>query len=157
VIQKTRCPVAASVFVSILLVAGCGRNPAELEPADSQQSTKKKLEIIEVVARPVGGSGDLSLRPAFPGDVVEIAIKSRGHTAAADLSVKMISLAEGVAVATRDVRLNATSAATPSVRFEPSPEWKPGRYLFEISLDGKLAGTQEIEIFPVEMAEHAKP
>lgn len=69
----------------------------------------------------------------------------------------MIALAGGRTVRTDKVRLSAANAPVPSMYFEPSPEWTPGRYLFEVSLNGQLAGSQELEIFPEDVAEPARP
>lgn len=142
--------VAVSV-ASVLTLTACGRSPTERSLA-STQSKEEKFEIVEIIARPANEEGLDEMRPTFPTDVIDIAIKTAGRTAGADLSVKMIALAEGGAMGQRDLRLNAASAAAPNVRFEPAPKWKPGRYLFEVSLDGKLAGSQELEVFPEEMA-----
>lgn len=142
---------------NLLAVAGCGRSPSEQGFATTAKSLTQNLEIVEIVARQASSADAVPMRPTFPDDVIEIAIRTQGRTTGADLSVKMIALADGSAVGSRDVRLNATSAAAPRVQFAPSPAWKPGRYLFEVSLDGKLAGTQELEIFPAEMAQSAQP
>lgn len=105
---------------------------------------------MEVVARPVDQSPGNSMRPAHPGDAIELSLKSQGSTRGADLSVKMIALADGSTAGVRKLRLNAGNAAAPKLVFEPGEPWRVGRYLFEVSLNGKLAGSQELEIFPAE-------
>ncbi|PTA72717.1 hypothetical protein C9412_04475 [Stenotrophomonas sp. Nf1] len=62
----------------------------------------------------------------------------------------MIALADGSTAGVRKLRLNAGNAAAPKLVFEPGEPWRVGRYLFEVSLNGKLAGSQELEIFPAE-------
>lgn len=148
--------VVSALIVGLLVLAGCSQTPPGQNFASGSKSTEEDLHIVEVVARPAGAQPDALARPSFPTDVVEIAIKTQGQTSGANLSVKMISLANGAAVGTRSLQLNASNAAAPSLRFEPAPEWAAGRYLFEVSLDGKLAGSQELEIFPAELAEPSK-
>jgi hypothetical protein len=142
--------------VGMLAVAGCSQQAGEGWGAAGRQTQPAKLEINEVVVRPAGETTNAAMRPTRPNDVVEVAIKTKGATSSAELSVKMIALANGEAVGQQNVRLNASNAAAPIVRFTPSPQWETGRYLFEVSLDGKLAGSQELEIFPAEVAGPAK-
>lgn len=143
-------------LAGFLALAGCGQSASGQRFSVGSKSAEEKLQIIEIVARRVTDQPGADMRPAFPADTVEIAIKTGGKTSGADLSVKMISLADGLAVGTRTLQLNAANAGTPRVRFEPVPAWAPGRYLFEVSLDGKLVGSQELEIFPLELAEPSK-
>lgn len=148
-------PISA-VLAVMLMLASCTQPPTGQDLAAKPQSAASKLEISEISARPAGETSGTAMRPAFPKDVVEIAIKTKGGTAGADLSVKMIALANGATVGVREVRLNPTNSASPSVRFEPTPVWAPGRYLFEVSLEGQLVGTQELEVFPADLAEPAE-
>lgn len=145
-----------AALAGMLALPACNPSPSGQDFAARPRAAQDKLQVIEVVARPVVESSAAAMRPAFPKDVVDIAIKTQGGTAGADLSVKMIALADGSTVGTRTVRLNPANAAAPNVQFEPAPAWAPGRYLFEVSLDGKLAGSQEMEVFPAELAEPAK-
>lgn len=141
--------MTAALCLGLVLV-GCNPSPADPSPRAASAATAEELSFIEVVARPVGQSPGNSMRPAHPGDTIELSLKSQGSTRGADLSVKMIALADGSTAGVRKLRLNAGNAAAPKLVFEPSESWQVGRYLFEVSLNGKLAGSQELEIFPVE-------
>jgi len=134
------------------VLAGCSPTPTGKQAGATEAPTDKPLVLIEVVARPAGEPAGAFTRPTHPNDTVEIAIRTEGSTKGADLAVKMIALADGTTAATRTLRLNAGNAATPKLEFNPEGAWATGRYLFEVTLDGKLAGSQELEIFPAEPA-----
>lgn len=141
----------AVLLAGVAALWGCSPSPTEpkLASADSQA---QQLELIEVIARPAGEVTGAFTRPTHPADSVEIAMRTRGTTKGADLSIRMIALADGSTVGTQKVRLNAGNSAAPMLTFAPNPQWSTGRYLFEVMLDGKLAGSQELEIFPAEVA-----
>lgn len=141
--------MAAMLCLGLTLV-GCGRSPADPVPPAASAATAEEFSFVEVVARPVGQSPGNATRPAHPDDAIELSLKSQGSTRGADLSVKMIALADGSTAGVRKLRLNAGNAAAPKLVFEPGEPWRVGRYLFEVSLNGKLAGSQELEIFPAE-------
>lgn len=133
-----------------LALVGCSPSPTGSAPHPASAESGEELSLVEIVARPVDQSTNKVMRPAHPNDAIELALKSQGSTRGADLSVKMIALADGSTAGIRKLRLNAGNAAAPKLVFEPGEPWRIGRYLFEVSLNGKLAGSQELEIFPAE-------
>lgn len=144
------------VLVAAAAIAGCSPSPNEPKAAATATQAKQKFELIEIIARPAGEPTGAFTRPAHPADKLEIAIRTQGATKQADLAVKMIALADGTTVDTRTLRLNSGNSAAPKFTFEPSPQWLTGRYLFEVTVDGKLAGSQELEIFPSDIAAPAQ-
>lgn len=142
----------AVLLVGTAALAGCSPSPTEQKAAVTTTPTEQKLHLIEIIARPAGEPAGALTRPTHPTDAVEIAIRTSGTTKGADLAIKMIALADGGTVDTRKLRLNAGNSAAPKFQFEPSGMWPTGRYLFEATLDDKLAGSQELEIFPAEVA-----
>lgn len=146
----------AVVLMAVLsggsVLAGCTPTPTGKQAGATEAPTDKPLALIEVVARPAGEPAGAFARPTHPGDTVEIAMRTEGSTKGADLAVKMIALADGSTAGTRTLRLNAGNTATPKLEFKPDGAWATGRYLFEVTLDGKLAGSQELEIFPADPA-----
>lgn len=144
--------VVLIAVLSVASMAGCSPTPTGKQTGATEASTNTPLALVEVVARPAGEPGGGGARPTHPSDTVEIAIRTEGSTKGADLAVKMIALADGSTAGTRTLRLNAGNAATPKLQFKPEGGWATGRYLFEVTLDGKLAGSQELEIFPTDPA-----
>lgn len=142
---------SAVLFIGAVVLAGCGPAPSEPKGAAAATHADQELELVEIIARPAGEPAGAFARPTHPADKVEIAIRTKGTTKGTDLAVKMIALADGTAVDTRKVRLNAGNSAAPKLTFEPNPQWSTGRYLFEVTVDGKLAGSQELEIFPADI------
>lgn len=147
---------AAVVLIGAAAIAGCTPSPSQPKAAAAATEAVQKFELIEIIARPAGEPAGAFTRPAHPADKLEIAIRTQGATKQADLAVKMIALADGTTVDTRTLRLNAGNSAAPQLTFEPSPQWSTGRYLFEVTVDGKLAGSQELEIFPSDIAAPAQ-
>lgn len=144
--------VLMAVFTGIASLTGCTPTPTGKQAGATEAPTDKALTLVEVVARPAGEAAGAFTRPTLPADTVEIAIRTEGSTKGADLAVKMIALADGSTAGTQKVRLNAGNSANPKLQFKPEGAWATGRYLFEVTLDGKLAGSQELEIFPADPA-----
>jgi hypothetical protein len=144
--------LASALCACVVLMSACDGPAPGPQAAATAAPADKPLALIEIVARPAGEQPGAFARPAHPVDVIELAIRTEGSTKAAELSAKMIALSDGSAVGTQQLRLNAGNAATPTLKFEPNGAWVTGRYLFEVSLDGKLAGSQELEIFPPDPA-----
>lgn len=140
----------SALIIGLAGLAGCSPSATEPKAASNDAPADQSLELIEIIARPAGESATGVARPAHPADAVELAIRTKGTTKGADLAVKMIALADGSTVATDKLRLNAGNAAAPRFQFEPRGTWPTGRYLFEVMLDGKLAGSQELEVFPAD-------
>lgn len=145
--RKWHIPVM--LVASLILVACKGVSAGSQVAAPAARSTAK-LRLIQIVARASGGSGGSIFSPVYPTDTVEIAMHTQGESRGAEVSVAMISLADGSTVATRKLQLSAGGSETPVVRFEPTDSWSAGHYLFEVSLDGALAGSQELQVFPVD-------
>lgn len=139
-------------LIATVIVVGCSPSSNAPKVATAATQAEQKFELIEIVARPTGEPAGAFTRPAHPADKVEIAIRTRGAAKDAELAIKMIALADGTTVDTRKVRLNAGNSGAPKLTFEPSPLWSTGRYLFEVTVDGKLAGSQELEIYPPDIA-----
>lgn len=142
--------LACALCACVALLSACDGSAPGPQTAATAAPADKPLALIEIVARPAGEQLGTFARPAHPADPIELAIRTEGSTKAAELSAKMIALADGSTVGTQQLRLNAGNAAAPTLKFEPNETWATGRYLFEVSLDGKLAGSQELEIFPPE-------
>lgn len=140
--------LAGALCACVALLSACDGSAPGPQTAATAAPADKPLALIEIVARPAGEQPGTFARPAHPADPIELAIRTEGSTRAAELSAKMIALADGSTVGTQQLRLNAGNAAAPTLKFEPNGGWAPGRYLFEVTLDGKLAGSQELEIFP---------
>lgn len=140
----------AVVLVTSLMLVACEGAPTGPQAAAPTARSAAELELVEVIARPFVDLGGAFVRPVYPTDTIEIAMRTQGATPGTDLSVAMISLADGSTVGKHTLRLNAGNSAAPVMWFEPADNWPTGRYLFEVSLDDTLVGSQELEVFPAE-------
>jgi hypothetical protein len=147
--KRTRNVVLGVALVAAACsLAACNAPQTPPQAGGTTAARAAPLEVIEIIARPAGETQGSFSRPTSPSDAIVIAMRTKGSTREADLSVKMIALADGSVVENRQLKLNAGNSAAPSFQFKPAPA---GRYLFEVSLDGKLAGSQELEVFPADM------
>ncbi|WP_024889983.1 hypothetical protein [Luteimonas huabeiensis] len=143
--------LATALLSAGLLVLATACRPASTDEATSSPQAAEPLRVAEIIAGPPGAAA--SPRPATPTDPVEIVLRTAGHAAAGSaLEVKLIALADGQTVGAETVRLEAGGSEEHIVRFEREAPWTPGRYLVEVTLDGNLAGHQELEIHPAELA-----
>lgn len=127
-------------------IAGCERQQAlpEADAATAQAAgAAEPFGISEISVS--DGSGD-SPEPTNVDDPIVVIVRSTGRTQGADLEIKLFALANGAVAASRTLRLDGTSGAEQSVAFENAEPWEPGRYLVEVTLDGKLAGHRELDV-----------
>ncbi|MEQ4573444.1 MAG: hypothetical protein ABN502_00630 [Gammaproteobacteria bacterium] len=143
--------VAMALCLGMVALVGCKPDASKDGKAETVPATQAKaLEVTEIQAGVADAAKDATMRPLYPKDDIEVTIRTAGKADGANLSVKLIALANGGVVGVQDVRLGASVASPQRVRFKPAPAWSTGRYLIEVTLDGKLAGHQELEIFPSE-------
>lgn len=114
------------------------------------QARSEPLSVREIVAGPAGEVE--ALRPVVAGDSVEVRLRTTGIADGAELQVKLIALADGSLVGDETIGLDASSGYEHAIGFARDIPWEPGRYLIEATLDGELAGHQELEIQPDDIA-----
>lgn len=146
--------LSASMFcvlaALLLLLPACQRNaPVQTTKAAAAKSDKP-LAVVDIQAGKSIALVTAASPPQTPNlmsDPIIVAIHTEGTTAGADLAVKLFSLDRGVIAGMQTNHLNAASEPVQTFIFKPTPKWTPGRYLVEVTLDKKLAGHREVEIF----------
>lgn len=133
--------------LALALPACQPETPAETPETSGARQQAESLAITEIII--AGPTPDpAAFRPMTPDDPIQVTLRTTGRTEGADLLVKVFALANGTAVGNEAIRLDADSEPEQSIRFERETPWDPGRYLIEVTLDGKLAGHQELDIHP---------
>lgn len=117
-----------------------------METSDDSKKQEKALEITEILVGPT--SDPTSFLPMTPKDSINITIRTTGQAADAELLTKVFALANGATVGIKSVRLDNSSAGEQLIRLQNDAPWEPGRYLVEVTLNGKLSGHRELEIYP---------
>lgn len=132
------------IFIVLFMTAACQpTTPAHISAEAKQQD--KALEIVEVLIGPASDSA--SLRPITLNDSIYVTVHTTGKSANAKMLVQVFALANGVVVGAKTIKLDTSSNSRQSFRFHNDSPWEPGRYLVEVTLDGKLASQSELEIY----------
>ena len=142
-----------TIFVICLaaccIAAGCNKNAGNSQ-SEAVSAAPSPLQASAIVLGP-GAQGDTGMNapPPQPQDLakpIPVRIDLTGtRKANASLHAKLIRLDDSRVVAEQTVPLASDSAP---VRFELSTQgqWQPGRYLFELTHDGKLLGQRDMDL-----------
>ena len=142
-----------TIFVICLaaccIAAGCNKNAGNSQ-SEAASAAPSPLQASAIVLGP-GAQGDTGMNapPPQPQDLakpIPVRIDLTGtRKANASLHAKLIRLDDSRVVAEQTVPLASDSAP---VRFELSTQgqWQPGRYLFELTHDGKLLGQSDMDL-----------
>ena len=134
----------------LALAVGCALASACQQGADSAAAPKQAAAApLQIAAIHVGpGAKDAPPAPQTAQQPVRVQIDTRGSSAGAQLQVKLIELKSGRQVGLVERRIVAAGPLATQLKLDPpSTRWNPGRYLIEISLDGKLAEQRDFDIF----------
>lgn len=132
------------------IAVGCTQNSGESRSPATASAAPSPLQASAIVLGP-GAQGDTGMNapPPQPQDLakpIPVRIDLTGtRKANASLHAKLIRLDDSRVVAEQTVPLASDSAP---VRFELSTQgqWQPGRYLFELTHDGKLLGQSDMDL-----------
>lgn len=145
-------PMANRISVSIgcaVFAAALVACQPEVAGADGRESAgaSSQNEPLHVTEITVGAADAAETRRGVAsGDAVEVRVGLSGHADNAELRVKVIALANGTVVGEEVFRPDASTGPELTARFTPESPFASGRYLIEVTLDGKLAGHRELEI-----------
>lgn len=152
--RKTQMWIGTSLLVAslVLLTSACQKSGTEESLAVSEASLPREqaepLKVREII---VGPQMTSALPPPMgPNDPIEVLLRTTGTASAADLSVTLISLADGSVAASQSIQINANAPREQTIRFERDLPWNTGRHLIEVMLDGALAAHQELDIYSEE-------
>lgn len=143
--------VLSAALVASFWVAGCAQK-ADGEKAAEAKVAQAKSPALSLFALNVGNSQqtDGSVFPAtlfLPTDKLIASVSTKGQAVSVPVTAKLIAMANGQVVG--EVSKNITTSIDATSNFEFSrqaPAWAIGRYLVEVSIAGKKAGQQEIEV-----------
>lgn len=108
-------------------------------------STPFKIENI-LIGKAVE-VGQTPPKPQTPDDPIEVSVASVGTIQGAALMAKLIALKNGEQAAISTQSLTTDGPTTTAIVFKPDPVWEAGRYLVEVTVDGKLAGQRDVDVF----------
>ncbi|MDR6672915.1 hypothetical protein [Xanthomonas sp. 1678] len=138
-------PKAVAV-VAILLAGALSAACQKKEPESKSASTVSPLSVVEVR---LGTAENGMPKPQTADAPILADVKLQGAARGQVLRAKLLDLRDGqqVGVAERSID---ESAHVQSFRFENAQGWKPGRYMLEVTLDGKLASQQDVDVVGAE-------
>lgn len=128
----------------VLAAALCGCKP---DAPSARVAPEPEFRVAEV--RVVTGAEKAG--PAGPQSAdkpVVVRIRTAGRSNGQTLQARLVELSTGVEMGLLSQGPKPGEAATALSFTPPSGGWTPGRYLLEITLDGKLVSQQDIDIFP---------
>ncbi len=133
------------------IAVGCTQNSGESRSPATASAAPSPLQASAIVLGP-GAQGDTGMNapPPQPQDLtkpIPVRIDLTGtRKAGARLHAKLIRLDDSRVVAEQTVALASDSAAPIRFEFSTQGPWQPGRYLFELTHEGKLLGQRDMDL-----------
>ncbi|MCR6627673.1 MAG: hypothetical protein NVV67_15830 [Pseudoxanthomonas sp.] len=133
----------------ILLIIGCSRSsPASQAGVDSRASGRTAPAAIgEVIVGSRSKDGRTSnFGPITATDEILISVRPAESTGGSKISVKLINLSNGEIEGEKKVTVQAAESTPAEFSFKKATPWDGGRYLIEVTLDGKLAWHRDLDV-----------
>ncbi|UNP28425.1 hypothetical protein [Lysobacter gummosus] len=162
--KKTEFLVSA-VLICAALATGCGQkagpaSPAAAAPAASAPDKTLELNLFALdVGTSENSDGTVTpLTQFLPAEKIVASLRTRGAANAVPVTAKLIAMSNGEIVGELKKDLTLTGAATTNLEFvrQGAGNWALGRYVVEVTIDGKPVGRQEIEVTQT-LPEGARP
>jgi len=133
----------------VLVLASCQQSTSTSSPpAKSSTAAGQPLQVDEITVAAQGDDSAPSAGLPTGGEPIQISIKTRGDAKTAALVAKLISLKDGSVVATVERTLEVSGPATTQLIFKQDKPLEAGRYLIEITVDGRLVGQRDMDVEP---------
>jgi len=143
--------LVAAVLAASFVVAACAKK-ADTEKIADTKAAQAKSPALSLFALNVssGQQADGSVVPStlfLPDDKLIASINTKGNATTVPVTATLIAMADGRVLDAVDKRITTSVDATTNFEFSRrAPAWAIGRYLVTVSIDGKKAGQQEIEV-----------
>ncbi|RMH88692.1 hypothetical protein EBB59_11475 [Lysobacter pythonis] len=139
-----------AVALSSGLLAGC--KPAGDAPRRQNETKPEAFSITEILIQPAT-SAEGVMRPQTVDAPIVVLIRNTGSAGERQLQAKLIDIGQGKPVGARTLTYTARTPSENTLTFKPRPAWGEGRHLLEVTLDGKLVASRDIDVFSVADAE----
>lgn len=122
------------------------------------EPARATAEAVPVVVQEVligAGKDDPSgiPKPLTPKDDLQLSLKTNASSKSATVEVKLFEIGAGRLVEQRNATIPPNNLQPVTLVFKSETGWNPGRYMFEIKLDGKLIGQRDFDIHEPESAD----
>ena len=156
--NRTHYAVAAAL-VAALALAGCKKKeepvvvapaptetpaPAPVEPAPAPAA----LSVTSVTLGTAAGADKKIAAPTTsfkPGDKIVASVATDGTASNAEVAAKLV-YQDGQTAGEQKQTLNTTGAETTNFEFAKASPWPAGKYKVEITANGAVANTTELEV-----------
>lgn len=156
--NRTHYAVAAAL-VAALALAGCKKKeepvvvaptptetpaPAPVEPAPAPAA----LSVVSVTLGTAAGPDKKIAAPTTsfkPTDKIVASVATDGTASNAEVTAKLV-YQDGQTAGEEKQTLNTTGAETTNFQFAKASPWPAGKYKVEISANGTVANTTELEV-----------
>ncbi len=135
------------IACALLTASGCQREPSANATMAAPTAANAAMPFAFKEIR-MGSDADNASRPepVTTQDPVIVTISTVGQPKDSLLTARLLFLGNGQAVGSKELRLSNTTPSPIELRFEPSSNRMPGRYLLEIKLDDQLAAQRDLDI-----------
>lgn len=158
--------IVPAALACAALAAGCDKKAADAAPAAAATTAgaeQAKAPELILFALDVGASANpdgtvVPLTQFLPEETIVASLRTQGSANAVPVTVKLIEMSNGQVVGEQKQDLTLSGAATTNLTFvkQGAGHWALGRYAMEVSIAGKPAGRQEIEVTQT-LPEGARP
>jgi hypothetical protein len=146
--------------IALLLAVGFAITTVacQQEAQQADEPATAAVEAVPVVVQEVligAGKDDPSGVPKAltPKDDVQLSLKTNASSKSATLEVKLFEIGAGRLVEQRNATIPPNNLQPVALVFKSETGWNPGRYMFEIKLDGKLIEQRDFDIHDPESAD----
>ncbi|ALN61176.1 hypothetical protein GLA29479_290 [Lysobacter antibioticus] len=158
--NRTHYAVAAAL-VAALALAGCKKKEEPVAPAPAPTTTETPapapvepapapaaLSVVSVTLGTVAGPDKKIATPTTsfkPTDKIVASVATDGTATNAEVAAKLV-YQDGQTAGEEKQTLNTTGAETTNFQFAKASPWPAGKYKVEITANGAVANTTELEV-----------
>lgn len=136
--MKAKRMVCWMLLPALLSLGACQRHAQE-------QTSATAAEPLHVVEVRIGAMRDGRPVPQTSDAPILASITLRGTAHGQVLKARLLDLRDGRQAGLVE-RAMTRSDQVQSLRFDNAAGWPPGRYMLEVTLDGKLASQQDVDV-----------
>ncbi len=129
-----------------MLLAAC--KPEADAPNPTSVTAQPTLKFIALdVGKTINTDRSVSPLTMFrAGDEIIASVRTDGVSKNVPISTKLVAMKNGQALGELSQKITTTGPATTNLKFPKSTTWELGRYLVEVTINGKFEARQEIEV-----------
>lgn len=161
--KKIKMVLSTALTLAVTLTA-CEQQPAQGNGKPPEASVVQAKEpglilfALDVGVAPNPDGTVVPLTRFLPDEKIIASLRTQGAAKAVPVTVKLVQMSNGQVAGEQRRELTLSGAAATNFEFvkQGAGQWAVGRYVVEVSIAGKAAGRQEIEVTAA-LPEGARP